>query len=439
VATLIDRLEAELRANLQIVEPLRQRILAIAHHPIAVDGYLIYSSVLGVFLTLIMAHKGVDIFLGYPVLLLNTAIMLLRDKLIIHQRHAAVVLVLAVVSFVASRGAATPGMAILSQLIGILLFSIYYFSLLTNFGLSVPRWMQIYCHFATGFVILGFVLFIGRHLHFLPEARDPRLTSIYPEPSLFVYATLPAFGIYANAYLRDRRYRPELYLYILAYILADSSLGFFGMLLVATYAYLPRLSAWKMVGFAALALSALVALFFVSANFRLRAIDTTLGLIEMNFSHVNASSFAFLSNGYVAVSTLLRHPLSGVGLGGYQYAYTQYIPFLSAGLQDPQFISLNMYDASSLFFRTAAELGLPGLMCLIGFLVVCSRVTGTQHVDIRNALMPYMIVRMSRYGAWFSMELYFFVGLFLLNYLHSRAQYGARPWGRPLPKAATGI
>jgi len=31
---------------------------------------------------------------------------------------------------------------------------------------------------------------------------------------------------------------------------------------------------------------------------------------------------------------------------------------------------------------------------------------------------------MGRFGAWFSLELYFFVGLFLLNYLHSRALYG---------------
>src|SRR5262249_1026093 len=150
-------------------------------------------------------------------------------------------------------------------------------------------------------------------------------------------------------------------------------------------------------------------LFFASSNFRMRAVDTTVGLVKMNFSQVNASSFAFLSNGYVAVKTLLTHPLFGVGLGGYQYAYTKYIPFLSAGLQDSELISLNMYDASSLFFRDAAEFGLIGLIGLIGFLVVCSRVKGEQHIDIRNALMPYMIVRMSRYGAWFSLELFFFV------------------------------
>src|SRR5262249_52011750 len=151
-------------------------------------------------------------------------------------------LVMAVVSFVASRGAGTPGMAIIAQLIGILLFSIYFFSMLTNSGLSVPRWMQIYCHYANAIVLLAFLIFVLRYLHLMPMGREARLRSIYPEPSLFVYVTLPAFGLYANAYMRDRRYRPELFMYILAYILADSSLGFLGMLLVAFYVYLPRLS-----------------------------------------------------------------------------------------------------------------------------------------------------------------------------------------------------
>ena len=439
MATLVDRLEAELRARLAIVEPYRQAIIAIAERPIAIEQYLVYSTALSVFLIVFWMHKGADIFYGYPIVIVNTVILLIQDRLIMHRRHAALVLVMAIVSFIASHGSMTPGTAIIAQLMGILLFSIYFFSMLTNSGLSVPRWMQIYCQFANAIVLLGLVMFFGRHFHLLGAARDPRLTSIYPEPSLFVYVTLPAFGLYANAYLRDKRYRPELYMYILAYALAESSLGFLGMLLVACYAYLPRLTPLKMVGFGFIALGALTGLFFASANFRLRAVDTTVGLVEMNFGKVNASSFAFLSNGYVAVRTLLSHPLIGVGLGGYQYAYTQYIPILSAGLQDPELISLNMFDASSLFFRDAAEFGMLGLIGLIGFLVVCSRVKGQQHIDIRNALMPYMIVRMSRYGAWFSLELFFFVGLFLLNYLHSRAQYGALPWRRPRPKAVAHI
>lgn len=439
MATIVDLLENELRARLQTVEPYRQRLLELAQRPIALEGYLIYSTILSVFLMVFLMRKGVDIFLGYPIVLLNTVILLAQDRLLIHRYHAAVILSLALLSFVASAGSATPGLAIISQVVGILFFSVYFFSMLTNSGLSVPRWVQIYCHFAVGIVIIGFAMFIARHLHLMPMGREARLRSIYPEPSLFVYATLPAFGIYANAYLRDRKYKPELYLFVLAYILADSSLGFLGMLLVAFFAFLHRLSRLQMIGFCLTSLGALTGLFFISSNFRLRVVDTVLGLVQMNFSQVNASSFAFLSNGYVAVQTFLTHPLIGVGLGGYQYVYTKYIPYLSVDLKDPELISLNMFDASSLFFRTAAELGLLGLVALIGFLVICSRVKGDQHIDIRNALMPYFLVRMSRYGAWFSLELYFFMGLFLLNYLHSRAQHDSHRAARPAADAPAGI
>ena len=146
-------------------------------------------------------------------------------------------------------------------------------------------------------------------------------------------------------------------------------------------------------------------------------VDTAISIARANVgSQANASTFAFLSNAYVTIQTFISHPLIGVGIGGYQYAYMKFSPIFQADLSDPALVNLNIFDASSLFMRTAAELGLFGLIVLVGFLVVCSRVRGDQHVDIRNALLPYLLVRMTRLGAWFTLELYFFVGLFVLNY-----------------------
>ena len=45
---------------------------------------------------------------------------------------------------------------------------------------------------------------------------------------------------------------------------------------------------------------------------------------------------------------------------------------------------------------------------------------GDTHVDIRNALVPFFLMRMGRYGAYFSLDLYFFVGIYFLNYMHYR-------------------
>jgi hypothetical protein len=107
-------------------------------------------------------------------------------------------------------------------------------------------------------------------------------------------------------------------------------------------------------------------------------------------------------------------------LGGYPLQYTKYLGSLVN--DDPTIGTLNIDDASSLFFRTASELGLFGIVCLLGFLVVCSRVKGDTHVEIRNAIMCFFILRMGRYGAYFSVDLYFFVCIFLLNYLSYRQQ-----------------
>ena len=421
---ILDTAASRFRAALAALEPWGQRFETAWNHPIRIDQYLVYSTVFSTFLTVMLAHKGVDIFLGYPIVLVNTLILLAQDRLVMHRRHAIIVLAATVISFIASAKSGTSGISILAQVMGILLFSIYFFSMLTNFGLSVPRWIHIYSQFAIGIVLLGFVLWVARHLHLIPMGRDGRLTSIFQEPSLFVYCTLPAFGIYTNAYLRDRSYRLEFWLFFFAYILAESSLGFLGILLIAFYAALPRLNFWRMLGFIFAAAFALTGLFFASANFRLRVVDTAVAIATMNISNVNSSTFAVLSNAYVTAKTFLSNPLIGVGIGGYQFAYTKFIPAIGNSVQDPDLITLNMFDASSLFFRTAAETGLLGIGALIAFLVICSRVRGDQHIAIRNALMPYMLIRMGRFGAWFSLELYFFVGLFLLNYLHSRSLHG---------------
>jgi O-antigen ligase len=433
---LLTALRAKFHAALAEFEPYRNAASAILNYKISIDEYLVYSSVLSIFLAQLLTHKGIDIFLGYPLVLLNALLMLGQDRLIMHRNHAMAVIAVTVISFVASANSDTPGISIVAQILGIVFFSTFFLSLLTNFGLSIPRWIQIYTHFALGIVILGFITYVLRRLHLMAAApSEMRLRSIFAEPSFFVYLTLPAFGIYANAFLRYRKYKLEVFLFFLSYMLAQSSLGFLGIFLIAFFGLLPRLSIWKMMGFGFAALGAFVALFFASANFRVRIADTAIAIAKMNFSQANASTFALLSNAYVAIQTFLDHPWIGIGIGGYQYAYMKYVPFISANSNDPDMVNLNMFDASSMFLRATAELGLVGLVSLIGFLIVCSRVRGDQHVDIRNALLPYLLIRMLRYGAWFSLELYFFVGLFVLNYLHSRARYNtgkAEPQANPL-------
>ena len=100
--------------------------------------------------------------------------------------------------------------------------------------------------------------------------------------------------------------------------------------------------------------------------------------------------------------------MTGIGIGGYANAYDKYIggitgthPLPSSNIADNLNYQLNRDDAASMFMRVAAELGVPGLLVLLGFLIVCARVRGPPYVMIRNAILPYLIVRMSRMGHYF--------------------------------------
>lgn len=408
-------------------EVARKKLEIVYHWPISVrslvENYLLYSTIASLFMGEHWFHKGVDVYYGYPIVLFNTLVLFALNRLLIHRNHAILIAAVTLISVFAARFSGTPMSAIVAQIMGIMMFSICYISMLTTSGLSLPRWLKIYSQAALLIAIWGVIDFVARKTNVFPETVQTRLHSVFDEPSFYVYLTLPAIGIYLNEHLRKGGYRWELGIFLLTYVLADSSLGFLGLLLVFFFAFLPRLNIRRMIAFATIATGAVVALFVLSANFRLRVIDTAVGIAVFDLQHVNASTFAVLANGYVAIKTFIHHPFIGVGIGGYLNQYQQYLPNFSN--DDPDVVTLNMYDAASLFFRTAAELGLFGLFFLFGFLIICSRVKGDVHVHIRNALLPFFLMRMGRYGAYFSLDLYFFVGLYFLNYMHYRAHVEA--------------
>jgi hypothetical protein len=378
---------------------------------INIEEYLLWSTVISAFLLIKVANAGLDVMLGYPVILINSLILLVFDRLKIHRNHLIAILVLIGFSLLGMRQSPTPINAVFSQVLGIGVLSVYYFSALTTFGLTVPQWIEVYIRVAFAVAIVG--------LLFWPVFADHRLKAFYAEPSFYVYMTLPALGYCLNTYLSDRRYGLEALIFILSYILADSSLGYIGLALAFIFAFAHRLKGWQALAGGILFCILAIGLYFSSAGFQIRARDTAVAVTNQNLANVNLSTFALLSNLYVAGRTLETYPATGVGLGGYRYIYDAYIGEVT-GLDLKNFIELNREDANSMFLRVAAELGIPGLIILFSFLIVCARVRGSPYREIRNALLPYLLVRIGRFGSYFSPELYFFSGLFMLNYLEYR-------------------
>ena len=402
---------------------------------IDVETWLTFSTVISVFLIIRLFRAGVDIFAGYPVVIFNTVILLLLGRLVIHKAHAIVIAVVTATSLLAALFSPTPIVSIVAQIIGIVLLSVCYFSVLLTAGLTVPRWMHLYASVAFYLAVYGIFAFAVQHTLHLDPLGEQRLKGIFAEPSLFIYTTLPAMGYYFNKWVTERRYGLETLIFLAAYVLADASLGYFGLLFIGILTLVKRFTIWHALAGFSVAAALLAGLFYVSENFRLRATDTALAVSNQNLSHANASTFAFLSNVYVAMEAVADHPILGVGIGGYSKAYDFYVGTLGGDEElgnNTATVGLNKDDANSLFVRVAAELGPIGLMTLLGFLLVCAQVDGKPYRQVRNALLPYFLIRMSRFGAYFSMELYFFVGLYLFNYLDYRRSV-AKPKALALP------
>jgi len=393
-------------------------IAALANRRFDVGEYLTLSTVASLFMQQKMAQVGVDVFLGYPIVIINALLLLTINRLYAHPRHIIAIAGLAIFSLISAHYAATPIRAIASQVIGISLMSVYYFSILTTSKFSLAEWMELYARFAFGVAVIGILYFPFQR--FVGYGEPDRLHSIFIEPAFYIHLTLPAIGWYANVWLRTRRYGWDLLVFGLTYILADSSLGFLGLGLVVVFIATSRLRFWKAVGACALGGVAFAGLMLASSNFRIRVSDTLFAVSAADISKSNMSTFAVLSNAYVTFQTFVDHPFLGVGIGGYQYQYEHYIGDLSGIPKDFLDIQVNMYDASSLFLRATAELGFLGPLILVGFLVICAQVRGERYLEIRNALLPFFIIRMGRYGSYFSLELFFFVALYVLNFMEYR-------------------
>jgi O-antigen ligase len=304
---------------------------------------------------------------------------------------------------------------VLSQVLGIAVMSIYFMSVLVSSRLSLNRWMDLYSTFAFFLAVIGLVLFVVKHL--LGNAE--RLASLYSEPSIYISCTLPAIGYYANQYLSRRIFGFELAVLVLSYGLADSAAGFLGLLLVAIFAFKDRVAFWQILLAPFVLALACVGLYFASGNVQLRVNDTVRAIMTLDLAKTNGSTYAMLSNLYGAYRAFIDYPVFGVGIGGYQYVYERYVG--TTLRTDTVTFGLNMYDANSLYFRVPAELGIFGLVSLLGFLFVCARVRGDGHLLLRNALLPYLLERFYHSGAYFTTELYFFGGMYLLNYLDYRS------------------
>ena len=393
-----------------------------------IDQYLVLSTILSVFLWQVLFRGAFNFYVGYVVVLANALLLFLRGELVIPRAQIYFLAGLTLVSALATTLAHNPIHAMISQIVGISFFSIYYYSVFHRTKFTLAQIIDIYMGWAVFVALWGYPLWL---IHKLRGETLYRFHSWFAEPSHYVYATLPAVSYCLLKMQRDKRLDYITLPLLFSYVLADSSTGYLAIgitiILMGDFRSLR-----KIVVATGLAAAAMFLIYYYSGNLQVRVNDTLNAEIKSEATSSisvrdeaenpqfgeNATTFALVTNGYVAWKAFLDSPIIGNGLGSHTISYEKY----AGDIVSPKFIlwGLNRDDANSLILRLASETGLMGLLTIAFLMFFFGRVKGSWHVLVRNAILPYFALRLVRFGAYFSLENFFFIMIYGFNYLQSR-------------------
>lgn len=187
-----------------------------------------------------------------------------------------------------------------------------------------------------------------------------RIRSVAYEPGWLAQTMLPAVIYSIEVLISSKRMQRKYIIVILVFFMTMSSGA---MIVLPIYFIITRLKSIKDFF---LGIGLIWAIGYLTKNiWSEKLIETISGLAGLKtgvFLNLNASSFAILSNLYVALNN--NNLLLGVGLGNHPYSYYRNFKDLKIGVY--HFYGLNSMDAYSLFSRIISELGLIfGISCLI--------------------------------------------------------------------------
>jgi hypothetical protein len=350
-------------------------------------------------------------------ILFSNALLLFTRKKILFNLN-----LLFILSFLLVHGAVmffwngNPIKSLFAQFIGITICSVYYHNYIRLFG--PDKVFNAYLKMAYWVAALALPMW----LFGINAPVNSRLNGIMLEPAHYAAIMLPALFVY----YKKQEYK-EFGVILLTILLAQSSMGYLGLLLVFVLPVF-RFKYLFSYGKYIVLIGVGIILFLGSHwndNFkenkgnqvtrRVKQTVESFGAIatgEFN-DKVNLSSYAILSNGFVTGQSLLSKPL-GVGLGGYSYQYDVYFEQMKLPLNMvySKQKKINREDANSLLFRGLVDLGIFSLL-LVG-LVLYRGVKAYQSPGeiIPQGIFIYLLVKLIREGHYFPPEFYFFLLLF---------------------------
>lgn len=370
---------------------------------INIKSYLLYSSVFAIFTEAFFFNFIIDWKLLYLILLVNYVLLIKIKKLTLNIYFVFLMLLFLIHGLIMYSIIGITPNYLLSQIMGITIISTYYYNLIPLY--NKEEIINTYLKMSVWIAVIGYVFFLLNI-----NVNDGRLQSIFKEPAHYAIVVVPA----CYYLLKTKKYLSFAIVFG-SLILSQSSIGYMGCALMFI---LPNISL-KRIKYIVITIPVLVIAFFVVYNnfsfLKLRVDDTVETLNAVNNGKfkpwTNQSSYALLSNAYIANKNIQDHPF-GSGLGSHYHMHTQV--YLKQMRPPPYLVTLksekiNSQDAASLFLRLVSDLGLIGILLIVYLMYLSFKSYRSNTYIFAQGVVIYLLLKLFRDGHYFPPELFFFI------------------------------
>ena len=330
-------------------------------------NYLIYSTLFAIFSESLMYKSGVDIKFFYLIVLINTILLVVKNCTYYIPKTWGIVLFLFLGLGIISIFKFENNLKnVLLQIVGISVISIYFYNFFSLFKLDIRDIFRKYCLISYWLSIIGIIIFIYNFT--VVKNFEYRLHSLLKEPAHFGGIILPAFAFLLFNYKRNIK---KIFVIGVALICTFSSITYVGMLAIL-FSLQKRANLIRLLFITITGIIFGIVIYNKIENVKIRVDDTfnVISSSELNFEGVNLSTYAILSNLYVAGEVFKSSPIIGHGIGSHPISHKKYISNLT-GIDTFEIWDLadtNSTDANSFFIRTVSELGLVGIILIFIFI-----------------------------------------------------------------------
>lgn len=297
----------------------------------------------------------------------------------------------------------TPGL-FLKEIVGIVTSAVYYNCFYRSQEYSAAHIFRLYVKAAYYLCILALFLFAIICLH----SGFDRLYWPMQEPAHLTAAVMPAFYYSGHRMLREKDHKKEFAILFICILLAQSSVGFIGLLLCVLF--LMRRHLLLLVSAPVVAAIIFVCLYLTSAQFQQRIQDLYLLAAIGQLAVVqNMSVYVFVKCVIVAWHGFLAHPVLGNGLGSFSAVHGEFLKYVPTPPFLMDFENYNSTDANSLLLRVMAELGLVGIFVCLWFMWRFHIKGRSDYAEMSNGMLIFFLLQLLREGTYFLPPFFFFI------------------------------